>query len=113
MYLIRSVCQVMVKTTRARYWILAVPLTVLVLMFCLSAAALAAPDAHACGGLDSSERICAQSGAPSPCLAVVHELPLAQRPVLPCVAVSPAETSAKLPQHYAELATPRPPPRLT
>ena len=92
---------------------LALPLAVLVLTFCLSAAASATMDGPTCGGLDSSERVCAQSGASTPILAVVHELLPAQGPDLPCVAMSPTGAPAKPPQHYADLATPRPPPRLT
>lgn len=105
--------QIMISTTRAWYWVLALPLAVLVLIFCQFAAAFAATDGPMCGGLDSSERACAQSGVSTPILAVVHDQPLAQRPDLPCVAVSPAGALAKPPQHYADLATPRPPPRLT
>lgn len=95
---------------RARYWVLALPLAGLVLTFCVSVAAPAPEHGPPCGGLDPSEHVCAQSGAPLPVLAVVQELPLAQTTDPPSVAVSAAGAPARPPQHYADLAPPRPPP---
>lgn len=102
----------MVSTTRARYWVLALPLAVLLFTFCLSAAVPAAADEPACGGLHSSERVCAQSGAWTPVLAVARELLPAQGPDVPGIPVSPVGTFVRPAQHHADPATPRAPPSL-
>ena len=97
---------------RARYWALALPLTVLLFMFCLSAATSGGAEEPACGGPGSSERVCAQSGAATPILAVVLDpLPV---PTLdrPDVLVSPDPPRAHPAQHHADLAGPRAPPNL-
>lgn len=99
--------------TRAQYWRLALPLAALLLMFCLSAAPPAAADEPACGGMDSSERVCAQSGTTTPILAVVHELLLVRTLDLPGLPVLPDGASAEPLQHHADLSTPRAPPSLT
>jgi hypothetical protein len=103
----------MMTATRARYWRLALPLAVLLLMFCMSAAPPAAAEEPGCGGLDSSERVCAQSGATTPILAVVLDLLPVQTLDLPGIRVSPDGASADPVQHQADLATPRAPPSLT
>jgi len=92
---------------------MAVPLAVLLLMFCLSTALPAVADEPACGGLDSSERVCAQSGSATPLLGVVHELPPIQTLVLPSIPLPPDGTSSEPLQHHADIATPRAPPSLT
>ena len=99
--------------TRAQYWRLALPLAALLLMFCLSAAPPAAADEPACGGMDSSERVCAQSGTTTPILAVVHELLPVRTLDVPGLPVSPDGASAEPLQHHADLSTPRAPPSLT
>jgi len=103
----------MITATRARYWRLALPLAVLLLTFCLAAAAPAPADEPACGGLDSSGRVCAQSGASTPVPAVVHELLAVLTPDLPGVPLSPDGPFAEPIQHHADLASPRAPPSLT
>jgi hypothetical protein len=103
----------MIMTTRARYWRLALPLAVLLLTFCLGTAAPAPADEPACGGLDSSERVCAQSGASTPVLAVVHERLAVLTLDFPGSPVLPDGPPAEPVQHHADLATPRAPPSLT
>ncbi len=89
---------------------LALPLAALVLMFCASVAASGAEHGPTCGGLDSSGRVCAQSGAPTPVLALVHQPLPAHTSDLPFVVVSPPGALLLLAQHHAHLATPRSPP---
>jgi hypothetical protein len=105
--------ELVMTATRARYWRLALPLAVLLLMFCLSAALPAAAEEPACGGLDSSERVCAQSGTTTPILAVVLDLPPVQTLYLPGTLALPDGASADPVQHHADLSTPRAPPSLT
>ena len=102
----------MITATRARCWGLALPLAVLLLMFCLAVAAPAAADEPACGGLDSSERVCAQSGSSTPVVAVAHALYAALTLDLPGVPVLRDRSAAEPVQHHADLATPRAPPSL-
>ena len=103
----------MMSATRARYWRLALPLAVLLLMFCLPAAALAEAHEPACGGLDSSARVCAQSGTTTPVLAVVHELLPVQTADVPGAFMSPDGVSVEPLQHHADPSPPRAPPSLT
>ena len=103
---------VMITATRIRYWSVAAPLVVLVLMFCLSAAPAAVADDPGCGGVDSSARVCAQSGASTPLVAIVHELPPIQALTLPAMPLSSEAISPTPIQHHAELSTPRAPPSL-
>lgn len=103
----------MMTATRARYWRVALPLAVLLLMFCLPTAAPAAAHEPACGGLDSSERVCAQSGTTTPILAVVLDLSPVRTPFLSGILLSPDGASADSVQHHADLSTPRAPPSLT
>jgi len=103
----------MMTVTRRRCWRVAVPLAVLLLMFCLSAVLPAVADAPACGGLDSSERVCAQPGTAAPVLAIVHDLPSIQALVLPSMPLSPDGASCEPVQHHADLSTPRAPPSLS
>lgn len=90
----------------------ALPLAVLLLMFCLSAAPPAVAEEPACGGLDSSERVCAQSGTSTPIFAVAHELIPIQTLDLPGIPLSPDGASSEPAQHHADLSTPRAPPSL-
>jgi hypothetical protein len=101
------------RVIRVRCWGAAAPLAVLLLMFCLSAVLPAAADEPACGGLDSSERVCAQSGTATPILAVVHQLPSIQPLVFPGMPVSPDRVTPEPAQHHADPYTPRAPPSLT
>lgn len=103
----------MMSAIRARYWRLALPLAVLLLMFCLPAASAAEAHEPACGGLDSSERVCARSGTTTPVLAVVHELLPVQTQDGPGALRSPDGASVEPLQHHADPAPPRAPPSLT
>ena len=100
-------------STRARYWALVLPLAALVFMFCLSAATSVAAAEPGCGGSDSSERVCAQSGTTTPILAVVLDPLPVQTLDLPGVSMSPDLAPADPAQHHADLAGPRAPPSLT
>lgn len=102
----------MMTATRIRYWSVVAPLAVLLLMFCLSAAPTAVADEPGCGGVDSSARVCAQSGASNPIVALVHELPPFQALTLPATPLSPEVVSLAPIQHHAERSTPRAPPSL-
>lgn len=90
---------------------MALPLAVLLLMFCLGAVVPAM--GPGCGESDSAARVCAQSGTATPILAVVHALPPIQTLVLPGMPLSPEKISAEPMQHHADPSTPRAPPRLT
>lgn len=103
----------MMTSTRVRCWTVTAPLAVLLLMFCLSAAQPAVAHEPGCGGLDSSERVCAQPGTSTPIVALVHELPPIQALVLPAMPLSPERASFAPIQHHAERSTPRAPPSLT
>ena len=103
----------MITATRARCWSMAAPLAVLLLMFCFSALPAAVADELACGGMDSSARVCAQSGASTPIVAVVQELPPIQALALPAMPLWPEGDSFAPIQHHAERSTPRAPPSLT
>ncbi len=103
----------MIRAIRLSCWGVAAPLVVLLFMFCLAAALPAVADEPACGGLDSSERVCAQSGTATPLFAVVHELPPIQMLVLPGLPLSPDGVSSEPLPHHADLSTPRAPPSLT
>ena len=102
----------MMTATRIRCWSVAAPLAVLVLMFCFSALPAAGADDPGCGGVPSSARVCAQSGASTPIVAVVHELPPIQALALPAMPLSPEGASFAPIQHHAERSTPRAPPSL-
>lgn len=101
----------MMSRARIRGW--AVPLAVLLFMFCLSAGAPAVAEEPACGGLDLSERVCAQPGTSTPILAVVHAPPPIQALDFPGMARSPDGASSEPVQHHADLSAPRAPPSLT
>lgn len=102
----------MITTIRGRYRGMAAPLAVLLLMFCLSVALPAGADETGCGGLDTSGRICTQSGSAMPIVAVVHDQPPIQTFVVPGIALSPDGVSAEPVQHHADPSTPRAPPGL-
>ena len=100
-------------TLRLRRLKVAAPLAMLLLVFCLSAVPSAIADQPACGGLDSSGRVCAQSGSATPILAVVHELPPSQILDLPGIPLCLDGDSAEVVQYHADPATPRAPPSFT
>lgn len=103
----------MVTATQARYRRLALPLAVLVFMFCFAVAAPAVADDPTCGGFDPSGHVCAQPGTSTAVFAVATEPPAALTPDLPGVPVLPDVPSVEPFQHHADLATPRAPPSLT
>ena len=102
----------MVTATRSRIWGLAVPLAVLVLVFCLSGVAPAVAEEAACGGVDSSARICAQSGTVVPIPVVAHQLGAIHTLALPATPLPRDEVSPEPIQHHPHLSTPRAPPSL-
>lgn len=102
----------MLTATHSRVRGLAVPLVVLLLMFCLSGVAPAVVEEAACGGLDSSARICAQSGTVAPIPVVAHQLVAVHTAALPASPLPRDEVSPEPVQHHAYLSTPRAPPSL-
>ena len=90
----------------------AVPLALLVLMFCLSIALPATGYESGCGGLESAGRVCAQSGGVTPVLAVVQDQPPIRAFALPGVPLAPDGASVEPVQHHADPSAPRAPPRL-
>lgn len=103
----------MVTMPRGHIWGWALPLAVLLLMFCLLAAPPAVAEEPACGGPNSSERVCAQSGTGEPIPAVAHQLVATHTVALPTTPLPSDEASPEPLQHHADLATPRAPPSLT
>lgn len=103
----------MVTMSRGHIWRWALPLAVLLLMFCLSAAPPAVAEEPACGGPNSSERVCAQSGTGEPIPALAPQLVATHTVALPTSPLPRDEASPEPLQHHADLATPRAPPSLT